>query len=329
MKILKNSNAWKKNHDLTGKTYGLLKVLEFKGFKKLYDKGGKRRSHFLCKCKCGKEKIIPGIQLHNGQVKSCGTCLIHPKYKIDENYFKKINREDKAYFFGLLLTDGTIDGQKKSKRIVISLDKKDSHILETFNRYLKTQKPVSYTKRKARKYKYYNYPAREYCTLNISNVKMHKDIIKLGLKPNKTKTVKFPSNKIIPHRLMRHFIRGVFDGDGSVFLKKYSYGIGKSLAFVSGSFLFMKSFQRYLKKYKIANTSVALIKRKSKFTGNISSYSTLTINPGEKKYGNKGTKDKKIVALNYKNFFNLIYKNCSKDLYLIRKYNKFKEVINI
>ena len=47
MKILKNSNAWKKNHDLTGKTYGLLKVLEFKGFKKLYDKGGKRRSHFF------------------------------------------------------------------------------------------------------------------------------------------------------------------------------------------------------------------------------------------------------------------------------------------
>ena len=40
-------------------------------------------------------------------------------------------------------------------------------------------------------------------------------------------------------------------------------------------------------------------------------------------------KDKKIAALNYKNFFKLIYKNCSKDLYLIRKYNKFKEVINI
>ena len=41
--------------------------------------------------------------------------------------------------------------------------------------------------------------------------KMYKDIIKLGLKPNKTKTVKFPTNKIIPHKLMRHFMRGVFD----------------------------------------------------------------------------------------------------------------------
>ena len=329
MKILKNLNAWKKNHDLTGKKYGLLKVIEFKGFRKLYDKGEKRRSHFLCKCKCGKEKIIPGISLHNGNVKSCGFCLIHPKYSIDENYFNKINREDKAYFFGLLLTDGTIDGQKKNKRIIISLDKKDSHILKTFNRYLKTKKPVSYTKRKVRKYKYYTYPAREYCTLNISNVKMHTDIIKLGLKPNKTKTVKFPSNKIIPHRLMRHFIRGVFDGDGSVFHKKYSYGIAKSLAFVSGSFLFMKSFQRYLKKYNIINTSVASLKRKSKFTDNISSYSTLIINPAKKKYGNKGSRNKKITSLNYKVFFSLIYKNCSKDLYLTRKYKTFKEVINI
>ena len=316
MKILKNSNAWKKNHDLTGKKYGLLKVVKFAGFRKLYDKGEKKRSHFLCKCKCGKEKIVPGILLHNGNVKSCGFCLIHPKYKIDEKYFEKINREDKAYFFGFILTDGTVDGRKKSKRIVISLDKKDGHILETFNKYLKTKKPISYTKREARKYKYHTYPAREYGTLNISNIKMHKDIIKLGLKPNKTKTVKFPTNKIIPHKLMRHFMRGVFDGDGTSGKTKNT----RNVSIISGSKDFILNFKKYLKRFGIINTGITAYKRPLQsgfsYSWNISIYPSL-------KKGIRG----KIVAENQKKFFDLIYKSCSKDLYLKRKFLKFKEVI--
>ena len=75
MKILKNSTAWFKNHDLSGKRFGKLKVVKFLYFRKLYDKEGKRRAFFLCKCDCGGKKIIPGIQLHNGQVKSCGTAV--------------------------------------------------------------------------------------------------------------------------------------------------------------------------------------------------------------------------------------------------------------
>ncbi len=303
-------------YDLTGKKFGLLKVIKFSRFKKLYDKLGKKRSHFLCKCKCGKEKEVPGISLNNGNVKSCGTCLIHPKYKIDEKYFEKINREDKAYFFGLILTDGTVDGRKHSKRIVLSLDKKDGHILEAFNKYLKTQKPVSYTRREARKYKYHTYPAREYCTLNISNVKIHKDITKLGLKPNKTKTVKCPSNKIIPIKLIRHFIRGVFDGDGTVAKTKNT----RTVSIISGSKKFILGLKKRLHTFGIINTGITEYKRSIQ-----SGYSyswNLSIYPSLKK-GIRGN----IISENQKKFFDLIYKNCKKDLYLLRKYKKFKEVL--
>jgi len=316
MKILKNSNAWKKKYDLTGKKFGLLKVIKFLGFKKLYDKGSKRRSHFLCRCKCKKEKVVAGIKLNNGQIKSCGFCLIHPKYKIDEKFFEKINREDKAYLFGFLLTDGTIDGNKKHKRIVLNLDIKDKHILETFKKYLKTTKPIAYTKRKERKYKYHTYPAREYGTLTISNSKMHRDIIKLGLKPNKTKTVKFPTNKIIPHKFMRHFIRGVFDGDGTCGKSKNT----RVVSIISGSKNFIIGFKEYLKRFGIFNIGITAYKRQ--IASGFSYSWNLSIYPSVKKYirGN-------IVAENQKNFFNLIYRNCMNDLYLKRKKTKFISIM--
>ena len=57
MKILKNSNAWKKNHDLTGKKYGLLKVVKFAGFRKLYDKGEKKDPIFYANVSVEKKKL--------------------------------------------------------------------------------------------------------------------------------------------------------------------------------------------------------------------------------------------------------------------------------
>ena len=58
------------------------------------------------------KKIVQNSLLKNGNVKSCG-CIVKKKYKIDEKYFEKINREDKAYFLGLIITDGNIDTKGK------------------------------------------------------------------------------------------------------------------------------------------------------------------------------------------------------------------------
>ncbi len=45
---------------------------------------------------------------------------------------------------------------------------------------------------------------------------MKNDLIRLGCIPSKTKTLEFPSVDIVPKHLMRHFIRGYFDGDGCI-----------------------------------------------------------------------------------------------------------------
>ena len=50
--------------------------------------------------------------------------------------------------------------------------------------------------------------------LNFSNKKMASDLRNLKLYPNKSTTMfEFPD---IPENLMKHFIRGYFDGDGSI-----------------------------------------------------------------------------------------------------------------
>ena len=52
--------------DMTGKIYGDLTVIKFSH----YDK--KRNSYWLCKCSCGKEKIVRRSHLISGGVSSCG-----------------------------------------------------------------------------------------------------------------------------------------------------------------------------------------------------------------------------------------------------------------
>lgn len=43
---------------------------------------------------------------------------------------------------------------------------------------------------------------------------MQKEIAKYGIIQNKSLTLKFPDKKLIPDNMIRHVIRGIFDGDG-------------------------------------------------------------------------------------------------------------------
>lgn len=56
-----------KKIDLTGKRFGMLVVIG------TVDKTSKRREpYWLCRCDCGKERIVRGSNLRSGNTKSCG-----------------------------------------------------------------------------------------------------------------------------------------------------------------------------------------------------------------------------------------------------------------
>jgi intein-encoded DNA endonuclease-like protein len=54
--------------------------------------------------------------------------------------------------------------------------------------------------------------------LQIGSKEWFKDLLQLGLTPNKSNTIRFP---YVPKRYLGDFVRGYFDGDGCVYFKKH------------------------------------------------------------------------------------------------------------
>lgn len=132
------------------------------------------------------------------------------KYDCNENYFEKINTNQKAYWLGLLYSDGYVrkrkqsDGRHKQGGIVgISLKNGDQYILERLIFDLESTYKLS----KQVKDDFISYK------LEINSSKMVDDLIKLGCIPNKS-LILLPPN--LTDEYIPHFIRGYFDGDGSV-----------------------------------------------------------------------------------------------------------------
>jgi len=132
------------------------------------------------------------------------------KHNCDENYFEKIDSKEKAYWLGLLFADGYVRKRKQFNgkhrqggNVGISLKNGDEYLLEKFILDLKS----TYKLTKQIKGNFLSYK------LEINSSKMADDLIKLGCFLNKSLILLPPnlSDEYIPH-----FIRGYFDGDGSI-----------------------------------------------------------------------------------------------------------------
>lgn len=129
---------------------------------------------------------------------------------INNTFFDTINTESKAYYLGLLFADGSI--KSKSNRIELKLIEQDKDILSKFSNLILGQERLNYIEYK--KYPYACKNANNLYTFCVSNKSIKDALIKLGCTPNKSLTLKFPQN--IPNELLKHFIRGYFDGDGCI-----------------------------------------------------------------------------------------------------------------
>lgn len=109
--------------DLSGKDFGFLHVICLQSVKDT--KSGKRRI-WKCRCRCGKEVLLPTYKLTSNQTKSCGciiddmdhkssrsnaTCISHDKKK--NKYRARISRYNKMYYLG------RFDDYKDAENIVL------------------------------------------------------------------------------------------------------------------------------------------------------------------------------------------------------------------
>lgn len=124
-------------------------------------------------------------------------------YSCNEEYFKDINSEDKAYFLGLIASDGCLSSDK----IIIQLHIDDIDILEKFKKAIVFDGNI----------RKYSNEHGSYCGISISSYKNSEYLKSYGICENKTFKICLKSiMDKIPENLTRHFIRGYFDGDGCV-----------------------------------------------------------------------------------------------------------------
>jgi hypothetical protein len=129
------------------------------------------------------------------------------RYTLNENYFSEIDTEEKAYLLGMLYADGFV-GDEKHNNIVLSLKKSDRHLLERFAELIEFTGEIRDSKTKN------GYGEGFQCILNFSSPKMAGDLRDIGVYPGKSLTMTELPN--IDESLLRHFVRGYFDGDGGI-----------------------------------------------------------------------------------------------------------------
>lgn len=218
-----------------------------------------------------KDKVT--LELHKR-----GLMRSKPDNSYNKSYFKIIDSESKAYWLGFIYADGCVKSGGQNV-LEICLSVRDENHLYKFKEDINFKGHIN------RKGVDTKYPS---CRLRLFGKEIIEDLINQGAYPRKSLILDFP--KLVPKHLLRHFIRGYFDGDGSVYISNSKLSI---------SFLGTESFLISLQEVFIQElnlTKVQIYKH-----SNITEYK-------------KSRKDA-LKILDY------MYKDCT--IYLDRKFNKY------
>ena len=134
------------------------------------------------------------------------------KYKnvsLDENYFETIDRKDKAYFLGFLLTDGNVASSENIIRL--SLASKDEEILQNFKEKTGNENKIGIREDERHSER----------TFQLRSKKWKDDLAKYSVTPRKTATCEMP---VLDTQMMPHLLRGMIDGDGWISAKSHQIG---------------------------------------------------------------------------------------------------------
>ena len=221
------------------------------------------------------------------------------KYNLNENYFDNIDTSNKAYIMGFLHSDGSNNINKST--ISLSLQEEDREILEQIRNEIGSEKPLEYldyTNKHDFGYTYKN----QYRLIMFSS-HMCNELNNKGITPNKSLTIGFPN--WLTQDLISHYVRGVFDGDGSIYQAFRNENNKPITVTITATESFCEELKLLCK--KIININACIY--------DASCHNGIT----------------KVFTLSGRNvckkFLDWIY--CDADLYLQRKFNRYCEYYNI
>lgn len=155
---------------------------------------------------------------------------MHPRYS---SYFHTIDTGEKAYWLGLLYTDGCVASEKNGKhRVALGMIDRE-HIQKFLNAIGAVRNKITVVHPSG----FMN--ASDIYYASVYDKEMHGDLIMHGCIPRKTKIIDtVPS---MPKEYIFDFVRGYFDGDGCI-----RYDSNRNcyrMSFVCGSEGFLQSLQ--------------------------------------------------------------------------------------
>lgn len=138
----------------------------------------------------------------------------HPEscrqYELDQAVFDDIVTGEQAYWLGFLAADGCVGSSRET--VQVTLASRDKEHLEKLRAFLKTNKPLAHAERRSR-YESTKDKVFETASLSVSSSRLKSALIKYGIVPRKSLICK---PWLGPMTLRSAYIRGIFDGDGSV-----------------------------------------------------------------------------------------------------------------
>ena len=206
-------------------------------------------------------------------------------YSFNEHFLDELDSPEKLYFLGWAYSDGNVN--KAENLFRIGLEASDYKILEDLNKIIESNRDLRIDDGVA--------------TLSLTSKSFKERLIELGCIPDKSLVLKWPD--FIPDEYLKDFIRGYFDGDGCIFLKRTSENKIKNAAVtICSTYDFVQGLREILLKKLGISSSI------SKFSDNSFGCVLCGFN-------------------NILKFSNWIYEDES-SIKLERKYNNFMELKN-
>ena len=224
------------------------------------------------------------------------------KYSFNTSYFHTIDDEHKAYWLGFILADGCVSKPGKTHidncRLKINISNKDIYLLEMFKKDIEAFNSHIHTYIPEKTFS--KNPMSE---IILNSKELCNDLKQYGIDSYKTGNESIPNN--IPEDLIRHFIRGYFDGDGTITNNKDK----PTISFTCANINFLYQLKSLLQnEMNLLSNAIPI--------------------PS----GKQNSRIKRSYQISFGgiidvlNFYNYIYKNAT--IYLPRKYNKYTMLLS-
>lgn len=170
-------------------------------------------------------------------------------YSRRSDFFEKISTKEQAYLLGLLITDGWITSDPDTS---IGFSSVDKELTDLFPSHLETEdlRGITFV------------PGGQSVLMPTGNIsvkkdswqfqikdrKLKSDLINLGFLPQKTGNELFP---YIESHLVSHCLRGILDGDGTIYKISGVEQVG--IKFYSGSSFFLRQISQLIRTFGLAD----------------------------------------------------------------------------